>query len=80
MLLSLRSRIASRRRGVVLIAVLLIVVVLSLAAYQYGEWVTAENRAADGYTPLGADAGVCSVRRELYRCHDQQFGCVYEYA
>src|SRR5947199_2862447 len=38
------------RRGVVLIAVLLIVVVLSLAAYQYSEWITAEYRAADGYT------------------------------
>ena len=41
---------APRRRGVVLLAVLLIVVVLSLAAYQYGEWMTSEFQAADAYT------------------------------
>src|SRR5262249_3644155 len=39
-----------RRRGVVLLAVLIVVVVLSLAAYQYGEWVNAEDRAADAYS------------------------------
>jgi type II secretory pathway component PulK len=49
MLMPLRTPPASRR-GVVLIAVLLIIVVLSLAAYQYGEWISAENRAAVGYT------------------------------
>jgi type II secretory pathway component PulK len=49
MLKRLPNRTTSRR-GVVLIAVLLIVVVLSLAAYQYSEWITAEYRAADGYT------------------------------
>ncbi len=32
-----------------LLAVLLIVVVLSLAAYQYGEWVTSEFQAANAY-------------------------------
>ncbi len=63
MLVRLPKRIASRRRGVVLIAVLLIVVVLSLAAYQYSEWITAENRAASGYqhaiqTRALADSGV----------------------
>jgi type II secretory pathway component PulK len=49
MLMPLRTPPAPRR-GVVLIAVLLIIVVLSLAAYQYGEWISAENRAAVGYT------------------------------
>jgi type II secretory pathway component PulK len=49
MLIRLRTPPAPRR-GVVLIAVLLIIVVLSLAAYQYGEWISAENRAAVGYT------------------------------
>jgi hypothetical protein len=44
-----RTRTAPRRRGVVLIAVLLIVVVLSLAAYQYSAWITAEYQAADAY-------------------------------
>jgi len=50
MLMRLRTRVDARRRGVVLIAVLLIVVVLSLAAFQYSEWITAEYRATDGYT------------------------------
>ena len=40
----------SPRRGVVLLAVLLVVVVLTLAAYQYSEWITAERRAADAYS------------------------------
>ena len=67
------------RRGVVLIAVLLIVVVLSLAAYQYSEWITADT-APPTAIRLGSDACVCGVRRQLYRCHDKQFGCVYEHA
>ncbi len=46
----LRNHPVPRRRGVVLLAVLLIVVVLSLAAYQYGEWVTSEFQAANAYT------------------------------
>jgi type II secretory pathway component PulK len=63
MLARLPHQIASSRRGVVLIAVLLIVVVLSLAAYQYSEWITAEDRAAVGYqrsiqTRALADSGV----------------------
>ncbi|MBX7102478.1 MAG: general secretion pathway protein GspK [Gemmataceae bacterium] len=36
-----------RRSGVVLLAVLVVVVLLSLAAYQYGELMTSELRAAD---------------------------------
>ena len=35
------------RRAVVLLAVLIVVVLLSLAAYQYSELMTAEYRAAD---------------------------------
>src|SRR4051812_16755988 len=38
------------RQGVVLPAVLIVVVVLTLAAYEYSELVTAEYRAADAYT------------------------------
>src|SRR5579871_3687139 len=37
------------RRGIVLLAVLLVVVVLSLAAYQYSEWIMSEYQAADAY-------------------------------
>src|SRR4051794_9455078 len=37
----------SRRRGTVLVAVLLVVVILSLAAYQYGDLMTAEYRACE---------------------------------
>jgi type II secretory pathway component PulK len=40
---------AAPRRGAVLLVVLLVVVILSLAAYQYSEWMTAEYRAADSY-------------------------------
>ena len=36
-----------RRRGVVLLAVLVVIVLLTLAAYQYSELMTAEYRAAD---------------------------------
>ena len=50
MLLLVQTQPVPRRRGVVLLAVLLIVVVLSLAAYQYGEWMTSEYQAADAYT------------------------------
>ena len=58
-----RSPGPSNRRGVVLLAVLLIVVVLSLAAYQYSEWMTDEYRATDGFarsvqTKALADSGV----------------------
>lgn len=41
---------ASGRHGVVLLAVLIVVVVMTLAAYQYSEWVMAEFKAADSYT------------------------------
>ena len=50
MLLRSHTRTAPPRRGVVLLAVLIVVVVLSLAAYQYGEWINAEYRAADAYS------------------------------
>jgi type II secretory pathway component PulK len=36
-----------RRSGTVLLAVLVVVVILSLAAYQFSEWVSSEYRAAD---------------------------------
>src|SRR5205807_2126253 len=39
-----------RRKAVVLPAVLIVVVLLSLAAYQYSEWVSAEYQAADSST------------------------------
>ncbi len=58
-----RTGFASRRRGVVLLAVLLIVVVLSLAAYEFSEWMTNEYRASNGFqravqTRALADSGV----------------------
>ncbi|MFO0846413.1 MAG: type II secretion system protein GspK [Gemmataceae bacterium] len=40
-------RASPRRRGVVLLAVLIVVVLLSLAAYKYNDWMTAEAKAAD---------------------------------
>src|SRR5262249_49929845 len=36
-----------RRRGVVLLAVLVIVVLLSLSAYKYSDWTTSEYRASE---------------------------------
>ncbi len=58
-----RTGIASRRRGVVLLAVLLIVVVLLLAVFEFGEWITNEDRATNGFqravqTRALADSGV----------------------
>jgi type II secretory pathway component PulK len=41
------------RKAVILLAVLVVVVLLTLAAYQYVELVTAEYRAADSYTRSG---------------------------
>src|SRR5262249_26684689 len=38
------------RRGVVLLAVLVVVVLLTLAAYQFSELMLAEYKAADSYT------------------------------
>lgn len=38
------------RPAVVLLAVLIVVVVMTLAAYQYSEWVTAEYKAADAFS------------------------------
>jgi hypothetical protein len=53
----MRSRAKSQghtsRRAVILLAVLVVVVLLSLAAYEYSELVTAEYRAADSYTRAG---------------------------
>src|SRR5947207_701888 len=51
------------RRGIVLIAVLVVVVLLTLAAYQYSEFMMAEYKAADSYTRSAqaralADSGV----------------------
>lgn len=40
-------RVNRRRRGVVLFAVLLIIVLLTLAAYKYNDWMLAESRAID---------------------------------
>src|SRR5262249_30734749 len=37
----------ARRRAVVLLAVLIVIVLLSLAAYRYNDWMMAESRAAD---------------------------------
>ena len=58
-----RTGFASRRRGVVLLAVLLIVVVLLLAVFEFGEWMTNEHRATNGFqravqTRALADSGV----------------------
>src|SRR5438105_2853172 len=39
-----------RRQGVVLLAVLVVIVLLTLAAYQYSELMLAEYKAADSYT------------------------------
>jgi type II secretory pathway component PulK len=41
------------REAVILLAVLVVVVLLTLAAYEYSELVTAEYRAADSYTRAG---------------------------
>ena len=65
-----QTRAVSRRRGVVLLAVLLIVVVLSLAAYQYSEWMTSEYQATNGFARLMqthalADSGVHYVAAVL---------------
>ncbi len=40
------------RRGIVLLAVLVVVVILSLAAYQYSEYMQAEYQAANSHTKL----------------------------
>jgi type II secretory pathway component PulK len=45
-----RIPIARRRRGFVLLAVLIVIVLLSLAAYQFAELTTAEYRAAASHT------------------------------
>jgi type II secretory pathway component PulK len=43
----LRSPSLPRRRAVVLVAVLIVIVLLSLAAYKYNDWMIAEARATD---------------------------------
>ncbi len=45
----MKTRRGLPRRGVVLLAVLIVVVLLSLAAYRYSELMTAEYRAADSH-------------------------------
>jgi type II secretory pathway component PulK len=52
-----------RRRAAVLLAVLVVIVLLTLAAYQYSDWMTAETRAAASATRSAqaqalADSGV----------------------
>src|SRR5262245_55006910 len=54
---------ASPRQGVVLLTVLVVLVLLTLAAYQYGELMTSEYKAADSYTRsvqamAAADSGI----------------------
>jgi type II secretory pathway component PulK len=44
-----RTRKQPRRKGIVLIAVLVVVTVLSLAAYQFSELMSAEYKASDSY-------------------------------
>lgn len=44
---------AGRRRGVVLLAVLTIIVLLTLAAYKYNDWMLSEYRAADSSIRAG---------------------------
>lgn len=61
--MTLRRLPSDRRRGLVLIAVLVVVVMLSLAAYQYSELITAEYGAMASYTRTTqtrafADSGV----------------------
>src|SRR5689334_22928261 len=41
---------SDRRQGLVLISVLMVIVILSLAAYEYSEWMLAEYRAVDSGT------------------------------
>src|SRR4051794_12967263 len=57
------SKANCARKGVVLLAVLVVVVLLSLAAYQFGELATAEYRASESYARAAqaralADSGV----------------------
>src|SRR5262245_22705713 len=58
------SRFATgKRRGVVLLAVLVVVALLSLAAFQYSDMMLTEYKAADAYTRsaqarAAAEAGV----------------------
>jgi type II secretory pathway component PulK len=59
----LRSRSTRSRPGIVLLAVLVVVVLLTLAAYQYSELMMAEYKAADSYlkaaqTRALADSGI----------------------
>ena len=63
MMHSLSSHNGSRRRGAVLLAVLVVIVLLSLAAYQYSDLMLAEFKASDNYHKTAqakafADSGV----------------------
>jgi type II secretory pathway component PulK len=67
-----RSRTASRRprRGVALIAVLVVVAILALAAYRFSDLMQAEAQAADSYTRslqarAGAESGLAYVAAVL---------------
>src|SRR5437764_13856540 len=57
--------VSSRRRAVVLIAVLIAVTLLALAAYQYSDLMTAEYRAADN-AHRAAQARACAESGVLY--------------
>jgi type II secretory pathway component PulK len=58
-----RTQATTPRRGVVLVSVLVVVTLLTLAAYQYSEYMFGEYQAADSYSRTGqaralADSGV----------------------
>src|SRR5262249_50615170 len=58
------------RRGIALIAVLLVVVVLALAAYRFSDLMMAEEQAADSYTRsqkahAAADSGLVYFQAQL---------------
>jgi hypothetical protein len=50
MMITCRNSRQPQRQGVVLLAVLVVVVVLTLAAYQFSDLMVAEYKAADSYT------------------------------
>jgi type II secretory pathway component PulK len=59
----MRHTKATNRKAVVLLAVLVVIVILTLAAYQFSDLMSAENRAADSYIRAAqaralADSGV----------------------
>ena len=63
-----------RRQGVVLLAVLIVVVLLSLAAYNYSDLMTAQYKASDNYHKNAQARGVCRFRHPLRDGHPHQSG------